>query len=150
MRLRSLVFLVSLTSLASTATAHATGGFGCTIDDDNLKLEIESAFGHGNGAPLLNFRGQFTLPPAIAPKGLERVTLDRANLPQNWLHQDELRLLIYVETVGDLPFASTEIVIMTKAGDDDIAYDGEYEMRLFTAGEGEATQRRGKVSCSVG
>ncbi|MDR6756261.1 hypothetical protein J2Y48_001551 [Mycoplana sp. BE70] len=123
MRLPSLVFLASL---ASTATAHVTGGFGYAVDDDNLKLEVESAFGHGNGAPLLNFRGQFTLPPAIAPKGLERVALDRANLPQ-------------------------EIVIMTKAGDDDIAYVGEYEMRLFAAaGEGEATERRGKVSCSVG
>ncbi|PTM98363.1 hypothetical protein [Mycoplana dimorpha] len=151
MRFPSLVALIGLAFLSSTTAARATGSLGCSIDDGNLRLEVESAVGHGNGAPLLNFRGELALPALIAPKGLEKTTLDRSNLPQNWLHGDELRLLVYVETTGDLPFASAEIVMMTKAREDQITYDGDYLLRLFTAaGDGEVTEKRGKVRCSVG
>lgn len=146
--LSGLAFLTS--ALMSASSAHATGGFDCVIDDANLRLEVESGFGHGMGAPLLNFAGQLTLPPATAPKGLEKVSLNGDNLPHHWLHYDELRLLIYVETQGDLPFSSAEIAIMTKTGEEGMNYEGQYTLWLFSANSPtETIERHGEASCSL-
>ncbi|MBD9371179.1 hypothetical protein IB238_00820 [Rhizobium sp. ARZ01] len=150
MRIWIISALSGLAILTSASSAYATGGFACEIDDANLRLEVESGFGHGMGAPLLNFAGQLTLSPTIAPKELEKVSLNGDNLPHHWLHYDELRLLIYVETQGDLPFSSAEIVIMTKTGEEGMTYEGQYTLWLFSASRPtETIERHGKAKCSL-
>jgi hypothetical protein len=139
-----------LALLAFSPPAFATGGFGCSIEDANVTFDAEAGFSYSIGSGLLNFRGTLALPKGIAPKGLEKVALSPANLPHDWLYDRELRLLVHVETEGDLPFASVDLVVMTKAAEDDISYEGTYTLSVFT-GEGDGRiEKSGKVVCSVG
>ena len=50
------IFAAALAVFLLTRPAFATGGFTCTIDDENLKLETESAMGRGMGSPFLNLK----------------------------------------------------------------------------------------------
>ena len=66
-------FLLSFAAFATLSSpAFATGGFSCSIKDDNLAFDAEAGFSYSIGGGLLNFRGAFTLPKDFAPKGLER------------------------------------------------------------------------------
>lgn len=58
--------------------------------------------------------------------------------------------MVHLETAGDLPFASVDLVVMTKAGQDELTYDGDYTLSVYTADGGEKTERTGRVSCSLG
>lgn len=144
---RLLLLLVSLAALSSPA--FATGGFSCSVKDDNLTLDAEAGFSYSIGGGLLNFRGEFALPKDLAPQGLERVTLAPSHLAHDWLYDGELRLLLHAETQGDLPFGSVDIIVRTKMGEDETTYDGDYKMILHRA-EGEGIERTGTVSCSAG
>ena len=145
------LLLLSLAALIGLSSpALATGGFACAIDDDNLRFTAEAGFSYSPGSGLLNFRGTLQLAEALAPKGLETRDLTPADLPHDWLHDGELRLMIHVETAGDLPFASVDLVVMTKVGEDETTYDGDYTLSVYTAEQGEKTERTGRVSCSLG
>ena len=145
------LLLLSLAALIGVSSpALATGGFSCAVDDGNLRFEAEAGFSYSSGSGLLNFRGKLNLAEKLAPKGLESRDLTPANLPHDWLHDGELRLMIHVETEGDLPFASADLVVMTKAGEDELTYEGDYTLSVYTAEQGEKTERTGRISCSVG
>ena len=131
--------------------AFATGGFSCSAEDANLAFTAEAGFSYSIGGGLLNFRGELALPAGLAPKGLEKVALDPSHLAHDWLHDGELRLLLHAETGEGLPFASADLVVMTKAGEDETTYEGGYTLILHRAdGDGEQVRRTGTVSCSVG
>ena len=143
-------FLLSFAAFATLSSpAFATGGFSCSIKDDNLAFDAEAGFSYSIGGGLLNFRGAFALPKDLAPKGLERVTLTPSHLAHDWLYDGELRLLLHAETEGEQPFGSVDIIVKTTMGEDETSYDGEYKMIAHSA-EGEGVERTGKVSCSVG
>ncbi|MFC3073097.1 hypothetical protein [Shinella pollutisoli] len=131
--------------------AYATDGFGCTAKDGNLAFTAEAGFSYSIGGGLLNFRGELALPAGLAPQGLENVALEPSHLAHDWLYDGELRLLVHAETGGDLPFASADLVVMTKATEDETAYAGDYTLILYRAdGDGEPLRRTGRVTCSVG
>ena len=141
------LLLLSVAALIGLSSpALATGGFSCAIDDANLRFTAEAGFSYSPGSGLLNFRGTLQLAEALAPKGLESRALTPADLPHDWLHDGELRLMIHVETAGDQPFASADLVVMTKMGEDETSYEGDYSLSIYAADQGEATKRTGRVS----
>ena len=143
--------MLSLASLVILSTpAFATGGFSCAVSDENVTFEGEAGFSYSLGG-ILNFRGAIALPKDLAQKGLDKkVTLDQSSLTHHWLHDGELRLLVHVESGENQPFAALDFVMMTKAGEDDIGFEGTYTLKIEGADLDEPIRREGKIACSVG
>ncbi|GAA4183654.1 hypothetical protein [Shinella granuli] len=143
--------MLSLVALAALSTpAFATGGFSCAVKDRNVTFEGEAGFSYSLGG-ILNFRGSIELPKDLARKGLDgKIALDPSFLTHHWLHDGELRLLVHAESGDNQPFAALDFVMMTKAGADDIGYEGTYTLRIEGADLDEPIRREGKIGCSVG
>jgi hypothetical protein len=145
----ALVFLCPFAS-----TSFATGGFGCEIDDQNLKLSASAGLGRGMGSPMLNFTGSADIVVKEISKSLRKLDLTNA-LSHHWIAGNELRLHFYAETAGDTPFGSAEIILMTAGAGDDLDYAGSYRLDLFTSepphgdGDGKSFTFEGKVTCVV-
>src|SRR5688572_7226829 len=90
------VFLAGTLFLCSTG-ARATGGFECAIDDAKLKFDAQSAFSHGLGEQLVNFRAEAEVLAEGTPPSLKKLKLDGA-LVHSWLYGPELKLRLYRET----------------------------------------------------
>lgn len=147
--MRRLVLSLAALTILSTP-AFATGGFSCAVRDKNVTFEGEAGFSYSLGG-ILNFRGAIELPKDLAQKGLDKkVALDPSFLTHHWLHDGELRLFVHVESGENQPFAALDFVMMTKAGEDDIGFEGTYTLKIEGADLNEPIRREGKVSCSVG
>ena len=143
-----LAVIAALFVLATT-DARATGGFSCSVDDQHLKLDAQSAFSHGLGERLVNFRAEAEVLDARAPAGLRTLKLDEGSLVHSWLYGSDLKLRLYRETETG-PHGFIEIIVETHApGEDDTDYEGTYRLVIFVA-EGEEMVFNGKASCSVG
>ncbi len=144
--LRAAVVAAGLFLCASGA--QATGGFSCTIDDPNLKFDAQSAFSHGMGEQLVNFRAEAEILADGTPEPLRKVNLDGA-LVHSWLYGPDLKLRLYRETATGA-HGYVEIIVETRSpGEDDTDYEGTYKLRIFVAESGELVFN-GKASCSVG
>ena len=144
--LRGAIFAAML--FLGAASAHATGGFDCTIDDANLKFDAQSAFSRGLGEQLVNFRAEAEVLAAGTPEPLRKLKLDDA-LVHSWLFGPDLKLRLYRETDSG-PHAYVEIVIETRTeAEDDTGYEGTYTLIIYLAEGGESVFN-GKASCSVG
>ncbi len=146
-----LLTAVALT-VAAVSPAQASGGLWCTIDDANVKMDIESGVTRGMGGPIFNFRASAELLVKDVAPDFAKLTLD-GNLVHSWIDRDETRLLLYTERQGDAPFGSIEITIETM-GDREEAVDikGKYEVSYFEAerqkGEADGFIRlTGDVTC---
>lgn len=128
--------------------ARATGGFACSIEDSNLKFDAQSAFSHGLGEQLVNFRAEAEVRAEGTPEPLRKLKLDDA-LAHSWLYGQELKLRLYRETAAG-PHGFVEIIVETRSpGEDDTDYEGTYKLIIFVA-EARELVFNGKASCSVG
>jgi hypothetical protein len=134
--------------------AYATGGFGCEIDDENLKLVASAGLGRGMGSPMLNFTGEAEIRLKETPKSFVKVPLT-PSLVHHWIEGNDLWLHFYAETTGDNPFASAEIVLRASGGDDAEDYAGSYRLSVFSNEPpldkegGRTLSAEGKVTCMV-
>jgi hypothetical protein len=148
---RILVFCVAL---GLTSPAFATGGFNCSIDDGNLQFEASSAMGAGMGSPILNLQAHAK--PKIKGTPNDFMELDlKTYLVHSWIDHPDFRLLFYFEREGETPHGTFELIIVTKAADDDISYDGDYRLTIFYTEapadpvEGAYLKATGKVHCEI-
>lgn len=148
-------WLLSAAILAAPATASATGGLGCNIDDKNLTFVYEALFSYSDIGGLFQIRGEMETKDKRTYKTLKKLTLDGSELKQQWTRNKDLKLMIYRETEGEgVPFASVKLIIeATQPPDEDFAYSGMYQLTVQPASEdggGEAFTVEGKVECAVG
>ncbi|WP_275789174.1 hypothetical protein [Pararhizobium gei] len=138
-----------------SSSAFATGGFSCSIDDEVLKLDVESSFSHGLGEALLNPSGTVEIRDPFASERLRRIAIDKSRLPHHWLYGKELKLRIYAET-EEGPFSSLDLAIETVSeGDEETGYSGTYRMVLYRAeplpgSTEQQIEKTGRASCSAG
>lgn len=140
--------LVTLPTMAS-----ATGGLGCSIDDENLTFAFESLFSYSDIGGLFQIRGEMEVKDKRAYKTLQKLALEDTDLKQQWTRDKDVKLMIYRETQGGgVPFASVKLVIeATQPPDEDFAYSGKYELTIQPAVDGgEAFTVVGNVGCSAG
>jgi hypothetical protein len=146
--------LALLSVLASVpGIASATGGLGCGIDDQNVKLDFESLFSYSDIGGLFQIRGELESKDKRTDKTLQKITLEEADLKQQWFRGNDVKLMLYRETEGDgVPFASVKLIIeANKPPEEDFGYDGKYWLTVQPAGDGaEAFTVEGKVGCSAG
>ncbi|MFN0192504.1 MAG: hypothetical protein ACKVP5_11110 [Aestuariivirga sp.] len=153
MKISHICLVVPLAAL-NASPAYATGGLGCTIDDANLTLNVDTAVSRGMGGVFLNLKAEAVIKAKEAPEPLRKLTLDSA-LVHHWYTNREIKLAFYKETeTGE--HASVDITIettMPEGADEDAEYVGTYELSIFAAGansDSTSTVLNGKASCSAG
>jgi hypothetical protein len=133
--------------LLSSHMAFASGGLWCDIDDEVLKLSVESGVTHGMGGPVFNFRAVADVKSDKAPKHLKHTEFSSDHLPQYWLDNYALNLGLYRETEGDLPHGYVSITIKTQPNDEEEgSYAGNYELTVWDVGAEGSTEESLKVS----
>lgn len=151
---RTIVFSTLLAGLVALPTmASATGGLGCGIDDNNVKLDFESLFSYSDIGGLFQIRGALESKDKRTYQTLQKIALEETDLKQEWFRGNDVKLMLYRETEGDgVPFASVKLIIeANKPPEEDFGYDGKYWLTVQPAGDGaEAFTVEGKVGCSAG
>ena len=146
--------LLTAAMLAIPATASATGGLGCGIDDKNLKFDFESLFSYSDIGGLFQIRGEMEIKDERVYKTLRKFALDGSELKQQWFRGNDLKLMIYRETEGSgEPFASVKLIIeATKPPEEDFGYEGKYTLSVAagTEADNQSYTVEGKVGCTAG
>ena len=146
-------FLVVLAVfIAGILPAAASGGLWCQLEDQQVKISIESGVTHGMGGPVFNFRGKLEILAKTVAEGFRDVEFDGDSLAQYWLDHRALKLSLYREWQDDKPFRSINLVIETQAGDDEDTYGGNYAITVFdngVAGDDKETKLSGEIDCGA-
>jgi hypothetical protein len=148
----SMRFLVLLAALTSVQPAAASGGLWCQLEDQQVRISIDSGVTHGMGGPVFNFRGKLEILAKSVAEELRVIEFDRDTLTQYWLDGHELKLHLYQEWQDDKPFRSVNLVIETQAGDEDSPYAGSYSLDLFDNGAADdrkETKLSGTINCGA-
>ncbi|MBZ9744261.1 hypothetical protein LB516_03245 [Mesorhizobium sp. CO1-1-7] len=137
----------------SAGTAFATGGIWCTVDDSQVKFQVDAGVTTGMGGPTFNFRGDLEIKARPTGDPLRKTVLEDANLTQYWLDDKELRLNIYHEQQVAKIYSSVELTILTRASDEGV-YDGHYKLAVYDStadkeSDGKPVDLTGKVSCGA-
>ncbi|TPK80816.1 hypothetical protein FJ527_03335 [Mesorhizobium sp. B2-4-18] len=137
----------------SAGTAFATGGIWCTVDDPQVKFQVDAGVTTGMGGPTFNFRGDLEIKARPTGDPLRKTVLEDANLTQYWLDDKELRLNIYHEQEVAKVYSSVELTILTRASDEGV-YDGGYKLAVYDGtadkeSDGKPVDLTGKVSCGA-
>jgi hypothetical protein len=149
-----IAFAFGLALLASPLPAHASGGFSCTAEDANMKLEVASAVSHGLGGVFTNFNGAATVLLAGAPEDLRAIDLGKG-LVHHWIDRGDLRLSFYSERGEGKPHAYVDLMLKTAGDPDEGEFQGTYALTVFTmdppadAAGGKIMTAEGKAVCLV-
>ena len=147
-------FSILFLYLVSVSPAFATGGFSCAVDDNNLQFEAESALGTGMGAPILNLKAHAKPKLKSTPNDLQELDL-KTYLVHSWMDHPDFRLHFYMEREGETPHGTFELIMTTKATDDEGTYEGDYRLTIFYTEPpadqvlGAYLKATGKVKCFI-
>ncbi len=145
-------FVILAAALAAAAPAHASGGLWCDNVSGPVKISIQSGVTRGMGFPVFDLRASSEIDDATIGKDLRKISFEGAHLPQYWFHGENLNMMLYRERDTEI-FGSVEITILTKAGGDDIEYNGIYSFTAYDAGgnngQGSTVTHTGEISCGV-
>jgi hypothetical protein len=138
--------------LANTLPASASGGLSCSLEDQSVRIAIESGVTRGMGGPVFNFRGTLEILDKAVPEDLRRTEFEGRHLPQYWLSERALQLHLYRERDGDKPHGYVDLIIETQAGDDEGLYGGSYRLTVFdgsdaASAEGKTVKLSGEINC---
>ena len=56
--------------IAGILPAAASGGLWCQLEDEQVKISIESGVTHGMGGPVFNFRGKLEIVAKTVRRGI--------------------------------------------------------------------------------
>lgn len=136
--------------LCSLSPAIASGGLWCDVDDDKVKIAINSGMTRGMGAPLFNFEASIEIKDQTVADDVRTTKYGHAT--QYWLDGETLNLLLYWER-EEGEFASVEATVTTSYEDEEGSYDGDYAITVYGAGkpaaDDEPLRYSGKISCGV-
>lgn len=145
------LLMIGVCLSAGVAHAAASGGLSCETDDKAVKFLVESGVTRGMGGPLFNFRGALEVKDKKVAADLRKIEFGQQHVPQYWLDNKSLKLLVYREREGDKPHGYVELTIETKAVDEG-TYNGSYQLTVFDtaddpSAEGKTFEFKGKVGC---
>lgn len=150
MRALAAVNLALAVLLLAAQPSRASGGLWCSVDDERLKLSVETGMSHGMGGALFNFKASAELLDKQIAADFRKLTLDD-KLVHHWVDRDETRLSFYTErSEGD--FGSVDIIIETMGDREEGDIPGTYELAYFetsrqTSGDDGFIRFSGKVAC---
>lgn len=147
-------FLAGALSCALCGPAIAAGQVSCTVDDETVKMALESGVAAA-GQRFYDFRGGLALKPAGVPETLRVVRFDKTNLAQSWLDGRDLRIRVYTEAGRGDDFVSADISVTAKAAKRPSGtYRGAYEIvfnRKAAPNDSVDVEKplSGSISCST-
>jgi hypothetical protein len=139
--------LLGLASLAlMTAQALASANIDCSIDDANIKFDMEAIAARSGPIQQIHV-GAMEIRPAAATLVAPNITFNAANLMQQWVHAGALHLQI--EVTDDKANQIVNLVIIARNDPKTEKYRGSYVLRVTR--EGKSNERRGRIKeCVAG
>ena len=144
-----------LLSLLAAEPASATGGFGCEVDDANVRFTLNAMTTRGMGFPIQRVDGDIEIRSSGLSDDLRVTRFEDWSLPQYWTEDNELRLFAYRERMDTGPFGSVKLIVRTRFETEDAAeltgrYDLEIvDMRMGGGGADMPIRLEGPVTCML-
>lgn len=138
----------AIMSLALAAPAQASGALWCSVDDANWTFDVESGVTHGLGGPLFNLRASAELKDKRVMPELRKLEL-KDKLVHSWVY-GETKLYFYSEIEKTGNIYSADIIIDTKAGEDESESTGTYTVITSNEakpGEDGRVELTGPITC---
>jgi hypothetical protein len=129
-----------------TAQALASANVDCSIDDANLKFEMEAIA--SRSGPIQHVQvGTIAIKPAAMTLAVPNVTFERVNLLQQWIQDGDLRL--QVEVSDDAAKQNVHLVILARLDSKTEKFFGRYVLRVSR--DGKTKELRGRIKeCVAG
>lgn len=142
--------LITLLALMTSIQAAATGGTSCTVNSDDLNLEVGLTNGHYPGNPIvsnsyisLNFKSDRTKELKSQTVTFEK-TFEKNEI-YSWYHNDgEMRLFTIKEVAANNKNGIAEVALDIKI-DTDISEWGTYKVEVMSYGKPETFS--GPIHC---
>jgi hypothetical protein len=140
-------FLLGIASLVlMTAQALASANVDCSIDDANLKFDMEAIATRAGPIQHINV-GTIEIRPAAMTLVAPGMSFDRAHLLQQWIQNGDLRLQI--EVSDDKADQNVNLVIIARIDPKMEKYRGTYILRVTR--DGKSNERKGRIKeCVAG
>ena len=141
---------VSAAAIVWCGTAHATGGFSCSVADKVMSLDIQAGVTRGMGSPVFSLQGAMHLADETLADDLRDMRFEREHLAQYWLDGEELRFVLYRERGEEKPHGEVQLTVAARAGADG-TYTGTYELKGsdMTGGRQQDFGATGSIECTV-
>lgn len=137
--------------LLGSASAWASGGFGCTSEGGAAAIELNAGVTHGMGGPIFSFSATADITDTDVAGDLRKTVFEKEHVAQYWLDGEDLRLLLYRERPAEKEHGYVEVEIRAKGvADEEGSYAGTYLVTAWDgAGAGEPKEKKfeGQVSC---
>lgn len=145
--------LPALAATVLTSPAMASGGLSCDASDQTVEIVIQSGITRGMGSPLFQFQGEIEIKNPAVSDTLRKTTFGREHVPQYWIDDEGLKLMLYRETETG-PHGYVQLKIITGHDEDDLTWDGEYAVNVSdVSGKGpsdpEFLEYSGPIRCFV-
>jgi hypothetical protein len=140
-------FLLGIASLVlMTAQALASANVDCSIDDANLKFDMEAIAGRAGPIQQIHV-GTIEIKPAAMTLVAPSLTFNVTNLMQQWIYASGLHLRI--EVSDDKANQSVNLVIIARTDAKREKYRGTYILRVTR--DGKSNERKGRIKeCVAG
>lgn len=149
-----MLFALALT-LASAGAAQATATLDCSAKDTAIDFSATAVVPHSRHAPIMQFQADLQVLLQDVPDTLKGLKLENMHLTHHWLHERDLKLLLFWEQEA-APSVAVKLVIDTRSDTSaDIGSTGTYRLTVIIPDSTKPERERqvtaeGSVSCSVG
>lgn len=140
-----LTILAALSVLAAMP-ANAAQRFNCAVDDSNMKLSLDAAFGEKGARPITHFRGALIAKQEAVPAGFRELKLDSSQLVHYWKYEDELRLEVFAEGEGEDDGKSFDLIVKADRKAQTGPFASIYVL-TFSADGAKSLQFKGSLAC---
>ncbi|WP_196257880.1 hypothetical protein [Pelagibacterium limicola] len=134
--------------------AAASGGISCGADHGPILIDIQSGVTHGMGGPLFAFAGELAIADQRLSPAAREARFEQEHVAQYWLDGETLRLVLYREAEGDVPYFSVQVVVRTMVDESGEDYLGDFSVAAYQAGDSQGGEAQlfeftGPISCFV-
>lgn len=143
------LILLSMALCAIAGPMQAASRFNCAVDDENIRLSIDTGFAGGPGHKLNHFRGAFIGKAAGIPTEFQKIVFDSNQLTQSWSHDGELRLALASNGQGENNDKSFELFLSASGKDDSVPMVGTYALTVWGAVDAPPVQLTGRLACNT-
>jgi hypothetical protein len=143
------LLFISLVALCAIAgPMQAATRFNCAVDDENLRLTLDTGFADSPGHKLNHIRGGLISKSADAPAEFKKLMLDSTQLTQSWSSDGELRIALAATGQGAAGDKSFELSLSASGKDKAAPMVGTYALTIWNSPDAAPLQFSGRLACN--
>ena len=132
--------------MLTTASALASANVDCSIDDANLKFEMEAIASRSGPIQQVHV-GSIEIKPAAMKLAVPAMKFDQTNLLQQWIQNGDLRL--HIEVSDGTAQQNVYLVILARLDAKTEKFFGRYVLRVSR--DGKTNELKGRIKeCVAG